>query len=78
MPLALFLGAVVEMNGGNRKVLTGSYAALLLFRILHAEFGIKGPNSTSIGRVIGAAGTLGFITGMSCYAAYLVKGYWGL
>ncbi len=83
VPLALFLGAVVEMNGGNRRVLTGSLAALLVCRILHVEFGIKGEDekgnkSLGRGRVVGHAGTLGFVLGMAGYAGWLVKGYWGL
>ena len=83
VPLALFTGAVVEMNGGNRKVLTGGLAALLLFRILHVEFGIRtkdgrGNQSMGPGRIVGHFGTLGFVLGMAGYAGWLVKGYWGL
>lgn len=83
VPLALFLGAVVEMNGGNRKVLTGGLAALLVFRILHVEFGIKmkdnkGNESLGPGRIVGHFGTLSFMLGMAGYAGWLVKGYWGL
>jgi hypothetical protein len=77
VPLALFVGAVVEMNGGNRKVLTGGFAALLVFRILHVEFGLKGKDTLGAGRIVGHFGSLGFIVGMAGYAAWLVKGYWG-
>lgn len=78
MPLALLLASIVELNGGNRKVLNGSLGALLLLRILHVELGMLGPNASSDGRRIGYYGTLGFIGGMAGYATYLVKGYWGL
>lgn len=77
VPLALFAAAIVELNGGNRKVLNGGLAALLLFRILHVEFGLRGAHGDAPGRVTGYLGTLGFLGGMSAYAAYLVKGYWG-
>ena len=77
VPLALFLGAVVEMNGGNRKVLTGGFAWLFLARLLHVELGLRGEKAMGNGRVVGHMGTIGFIVGMGGYAAYLVKGYWG-
>lgn len=53
VPIALFLASVVELNGGNRKVLSGSLAALLLLRILHVELGLMGPGAMSGGRPIG-------------------------
>jgi uncharacterized membrane protein YecN with MAPEG domain len=78
VPLALFLGAVVEMNGGNRKVLTGSFAALIVARLLHVELGLRGEKGIGQGRLVGHLSTMGFIVGMGGYAAWLVKGYWGL
>jgi uncharacterized membrane protein YecN with MAPEG domain len=78
VPLALLLASIVELNGGNRKVLNGSLGALLLLRILHVELGMLDPNASSNGRRIGYYGTLGFIGGMAGYATYLVKDYWGL
>ena len=78
VPLALLLGAVVEMNGGNRKALTAGFAALFIARILHVELGLKGEKALGVGRPIGHMTTVGFIFGMAGYAAYLVKGYWGL
>jgi uncharacterized membrane protein YecN with MAPEG domain len=77
VPLALLGAAIVELNGGNRKILNGGLAALLLFRILHVEFGLRSANASAPGRLIGHIGTGGFLMGMSAYAAYLVKGYWG-
>jgi uncharacterized membrane protein YecN with MAPEG domain len=77
IPLALLGAAIVELNGGNRKILNGGLAALLLFRILHVEFGLRSDDANSPGRLIGHIGTAGFLGGMSAYAAYLVKGYWG-
>jgi uncharacterized membrane protein YecN with MAPEG domain len=77
VPLALLLAGVVELNGGNRKVLNGALGALLLLRILHVEFGLKGPKNIAFGRPVGFFGTQGYMAGMAGYAAYLVKGYWG-
>ena len=77
VPLALLTAAVVELNGGNRKILSGGLAALLFFRILHVEFGLRGAGARARGRLIGHVGTAGFLGAMSAYAAYLVKGYWG-
>ncbi|KAI1402231.1 membrane-associated, eicosanoid/glutathione metabolism protein [Hypoxylon fuscum] len=75
VPLALMLAAFAELNGGNRKTITGLLSALLTLRILHAEAGlIKG---LGIGRPIGYYGTMTTIAGLAGYAAYLVKGYWG-
>ncbi|KIW15342.1 hypothetical protein PV08_05388 [Exophiala spinifera] len=77
VPFALLAAAFAELNGANRRVLTGSLAALLFFRIIHVEFGLKNPNALGLGRKVGYLGTLGFLTGMSSYAAYLAKSYWG-
>jgi len=77
VPLAFLLAAVAELNGANRKVLTGALGALLTLRVLHAEFGLRGPDAMSAGRPIGYFGTLGVLGGLAGYAAFLVKGYWG-
>jgi len=77
VPLALMTAAVVELNGGNRKIINGGLAALLLFRILHVEFGLRAADTNGPGRVIGYLGTVGVLNGMAAYAVYLVKGYWG-
>ena len=71
VPLALLMGAIVEMNGGDRRVLSGSFAALLLFRMLHVELGLRGENAMGPGRSIGHMGTMSFTLGMAGYAAYL-------
>lgn len=78
VPLALLLASVVELNGGNRKVLNSALSALLLLRILHVEFGLLGPKNNALRRPVGYFGTQGYMAGMAGYAAYLVKGYWGL
>ena len=77
MPYAFLLAGIVELNGGNRKVLTGSLAALLLFRIIHVELGLRSEGAKASPRLYGHVGTAGFLAGMSAYALYLVKGYWG-
>ena len=78
MPFALALAAIAELNGANRKVLTGALSALLAFRILHADFGLRATGSMGNGRPIGYFGTLGVIGSLAGYTAYLGKGYWGL
>ena len=78
VPLALVLAAVTELNGGNRKVLNSALGALLAFRIMHVEFGLRGKGAMSVGRPLGYYGTMGLLGGMAGYAAFLVKGYWGL
>lgn len=77
MPLALLLAGVVELNGGNRKILNGALGTLLLLRIIHVEFGLLSPKNLGFGRPIGYFGTQGYMASMAAYAAYLVKGYWG-
>jgi uncharacterized membrane protein YecN with MAPEG domain len=76
VPLALLLSAVVELNGGDRKVLSTALGVLLLARILHVEFGLKVPGNNGFGRAVGFFGTQSYLAGMAGYAAYLVKGYW--
>ena len=78
VPLALILAAFAELNGANRKALTGLLSALLAFRVLHAEFGMFTKGAMGNGRPIGFFGTLGVIGGLAGYSAWLVKGYWGL
>ncbi|KAI2470424.1 membrane-associated, eicosanoid/glutathione metabolism protein [Annulohypoxylon bovei var. microspora] len=76
VPLALVLAAFAELNGGNRKALTAALSALLAFRIVHVEAGLM--NGLGIGRPIGYWGTFVTIATLGGYAAFLVKGYWGL
>ena len=71
VPLAMLMGAVAEMNGGNRKVLSGSFAVLLLGRILHAELGLRGKGAMGPGRLPGHLATIGFTVGMATYSLYL-------
>lgn len=83
VPFALLLGAIVEMNGGNRKALTTGLATLMVARILHVELGIRakdsnGTETLGTGRIVGHFTTMSLIAGMGGYAAWLVKGYWGL
>ncbi|KAI1340512.1 membrane-associated, eicosanoid/glutathione metabolism protein [Xylariaceae sp. FL0016] len=75
VPLAFVLSALVELNGGSRKALTGTMAALFAFRFLHVELGLA--SGMGLGRPIGYYGTMLTLGGMAGWAAYLVKGYWG-
>ncbi|RYP63481.1 hypothetical protein DL771_009274 [Monosporascus sp. 5C6A] len=77
VPMAFILAAVVELNGGNRKALTGALGSLFVLRVLHSEFGLLKEGGKGQGRVVGYLGTLGIQLGLAGYAAYLVKGYWG-
>lgn len=78
VPLAIILAAIAELNGGNRKVLTGALSALFALRVAHAELGIRGHEGMGSGRPVGYFGTIGTVLGLAGYTAYLVKGYWGL
>lgn len=75
-PLGLMLAAFAELNGGSRKVITAALSAFLAFRIIHAELGLI--TGMGIGRPVGYYGSMVTIGGLAGYAAYLVKGYWGL
>ena len=77
VPFALFMGAVCEMNGANRRVLSAGFAALLAFRVLHVEVGLRGKGGMGNGRPIGYFGTVGCIMGGAAWAGWLVRGYWG-
>ncbi|KAK8095857.1 MAPEG family-domain-containing protein [Apiospora kogelbergensis] len=77
VPLAFALAAVVELNGGNRKILTGALGALFAFRVLHAELGMYREEALGVGRPVGYYGTLASMLGLAGYAAFLVKGFWG-
>jgi len=78
VPLALALATIVELNGGSRKTMTAALSALVVFRLLHAEFGLMAKKAIGIGRPIGFFGTHSVVAGLAGYAAYLVKGYWEL
>jgi uncharacterized membrane protein YecN with MAPEG domain len=78
VPLALLVASIVELNGGDGQVLTRSLAALLFFRIAHVEFGLRAERSLGWGRSVGYFGTLLWVLGMSTYAAWLARSYWGL
>lgn len=81
VPLALLLAGFVEANGGSRRVLISALSALTVFRVLHVEIGIlaKGAKRqyTGIGRPVGFFGTVGVVTGLAGYGAWLVKDVWG-
>ena len=78
VPLALLVASMVEMNGGNRQWLTAALATLLFFRIVHVETGLRVPGNKGWGRPVGYFGTMGWMLGMSSYAAWLVSSYWGM
>ena len=77
VPFAFIVAAAAELNGINRQVLNYSLATLFVFRILHAELGLRREGTMGIGRPLGNWGTQGFIAGIAGYGVYLVKGYWG-
>lgn len=76
VPLAFALAAAAELNGGNRKILTGALSALFVFRVLHAEGLMSMGGSLKQGRPAGYFGTIGTMLGLAGYAAFLVKDYW--
>ncbi|KAK0616978.1 membrane-associated, eicosanoid/glutathione metabolism protein, partial [Immersiella caudata] len=76
VPLALGLAAFAELNGASKQVLTMSLGGLLVARVLHVEFGLRRPEATGFGRVMGYYGTLGVMSFLAGYAGWLVKDYW--
>jgi uncharacterized membrane protein YecN with MAPEG domain len=78
VPYALILAAAAEINGGSRKVINYSLAALLVLRIMHVEIGLYGKDTVGPGRPIAFFGTQAWMAAMAGYGAYLVKGYWNL
>lgn len=78
VPLAFILAGLIELNGGNRKVLTGTLGTLFVLRVLHADFGLMKPGSMATGRPIGYYGTCGVLGAMAGYSAWLAREYWEL
>lgn len=78
VPLAFILAGIAELNGANRRLLTGALSTLLVARVLHADFGLVRAGSMSAGRPIGYYGTCGVLGALAGYSAYLVRDYWGL
>lgn len=78
VPLAFILAALAEINGANRKVLSGALATLFALRVLHADFGLIRPGSMAAGRPIGYFGTAGLMGALAGYSAWLVRDFWGL
>ncbi|TVY16070.1 hypothetical protein LARI1_G005052 [Lachnellula arida] len=80
VPLAFIFLALCELNGGNRKYLNYVMGAFLALRVAHVEGGLmlQGSFGTNgVGRPVGYFGSVGVVTGLAAYAAYLAKGYWG-
>ncbi|KAJ0121958.1 uncharacterized protein J7T55_002469 [Diaporthe amygdali] len=76
VPMAFILATLVEVNGGNRKVLSWFLGSFLALRVLHADFGIL-QQGVGAGRPIGFIGSVGLLSAIAGYGAFLVKGYWG-
>ncbi|KAF2714129.1 hypothetical protein K504DRAFT_530979 [Pleomassaria siparia CBS 279.74] len=76
VPIALVIALLAELNGADRKYINYGLGALLAFRISHAELGLMGKDSMSLGRPIGYYGTNAVLASFTGYLAYLVSGYW--
>jgi uncharacterized membrane protein YecN with MAPEG domain len=77
VPWAFVLAGAAELNGGDRRIITGSLGALLVARILHAELGIRAEGAMGNGRPLGWVITIGTMSFLGGYAAWLSKGFWG-
>lgn len=79
VPLVLIMAGLAELNGGNKTAITTALAMLLVARVAHAEFGLMDykKNFAGNGRPVGFLTTAGLMLGLSGYAAWLVKGFWG-
>jgi hypothetical protein len=76
VPLSFILLITAELSGGSRKVLTYVMSTLTVLRLAHTEYGIYGPDTASIGRLLGYFGMNGVLAGLTGYPTYLVRGYW--
>ncbi|KAF3905645.1 hypothetical protein ABW21_db0204245 [Orbilia brochopaga] len=77
VPLALLTTAIVELNGGDKRIIAGGLGTLFLLRVGHVEFGLRSRAALGPGRIIGFLGTLGYLIGMGGYAGWLARGYIG-
>ncbi|CAF9908893.1 MAG: hypothetical protein HETSPECPRED_008761 [Heterodermia speciosa] len=78
VPIALLFSAIAELNGADRKILNYVLGSLLLLRIGHVEFGLRGSKTMGIGRPVAFYGTQAVVAGLAGWGLWLVKGYWGL
>ena len=76
VPLAFTFAAIAELNGARPACLSCALGALFVFRVLHVEFGLYGPNAVGNGRPIGFLGTTGTIIGLAAYAGRLTYRFW--
>ncbi|KAI1376927.1 membrane-associated, eicosanoid/glutathione metabolism protein [Hypoxylon crocopeplum] len=74
VPLALVLASVAELNGGGGGPLARALAALLVFRVLHAELGLMRRDALGIGRPVGFYGTLAVLGWLRGWSAWLALG----
>ncbi|KAH7041209.1 uncharacterized protein B0I36DRAFT_380016 [Microdochium trichocladiopsis] len=76
VPFAFSIAAIAELNGAHPTYLSAALGSLLFFRVLHAEFGLKGKDAMGNGRPVGYFGTIGTIMGLAAYAAGLTREFW--
>jgi len=77
VPLALICAGLAELNGANRRILTGVLSGLFLARVAHVELGILGPQAQGMGRRVGYYFSMFTVPGLAGWALYLCKKYWG-
>lgn len=81
VPLGLVLASLVEVNGGDRRLLHAALGSFFVARIMHASLGlhlsdhVEGleKNGYQIGRIGGFLGSLAVLTTLSTYALYLAR-----
>ncbi|TGZ76834.1 hypothetical protein EX30DRAFT_367120 [Ascodesmis nigricans] len=71
VPLAMLIGAVAELNGGDRKTLGWALTGLALLRVAHVECGLRREGGLGRGRAWGYWGTGVWMVGMVGWCAVL-------
>lgn len=77
VPWAFVLSTIVELNGGDKRILGAGLGSLLAFRVLHTEFGLRRPGAAGTGRQVGFFGTVGVLGFFASYITWLVREDWG-
>jgi len=77
VPIALTLTTIAELNGANKRTLTWAMGLLFVFRVAHVELGLLVEGRRGLGRHVGYWGSLGWMAGLSWWAVWLSREYWG-
>jgi len=75
-PWALFLAAILELNGTKKPTLNYALATLFVLRVWHGEGGIMLKGRRGLGRIVGYWGSMFWMTWAAILNVQLSKGVW--